>query len=275
VASHRTREGSADEHRLSVTSPDGTRLAVWIEGSGPPIVLVHGSMSDHATLAALTRELRSTFTTYAMDRRGFGESGDATHYSLEREVEDVAAVADAAAERSGPPVAVFGHSFGANPALGAATRSAHVSHLVLYEPSLGLRYPAGSIEEYERLIDAGDVEGAMRSILIDIAGMDERDVDGLRASPSWPARLASAPTVVRECRVEDGWSYRAGMFDGVTAAALLLTGSDSPKELVDTTYAAAVALPHSRIEVLDGHGHFAYRTHPALVAAIVREFLEA
>jgi pimeloyl-ACP methyl ester carboxylesterase len=210
-----------------------------------------------------------------MDRRGFGKSGDAGSYALEREFADVAAVADAAADRSGAPVAVFGHSFGANPAMGSATRSRNVARLVLYEPSLGLRYPVGSIDAIERQIDAGDVESAMRTILVDIAGMNEREVEGLRRSPSWPARLASAPTIVRECRVEDGWVYPPGMFDGVSVVALLLTGSDSPPELVDATRAAAAALPRAEVKVLEGHGHFAYRTDPTLVAAIMREFLGA
>jgi len=42
----------------------------------------------------------------AMDRRGHGQSGDTQEYSLEREFEDVAAVADSLDQR----VSVIGHS---------------------------------------------------------------------------------------------------------------------------------------------------------------------
>ncbi len=35
-----------------------------------------------------------------------------------------------------------------------------VDHLVLYEPSLGLRYPAGSIEAVKEAVAAGDMEAA-------------------------------------------------------------------------------------------------------------------
>jgi pimeloyl-ACP methyl ester carboxylesterase len=96
--------------RFGVRSADGTRLAVWVEGEGPPLVLVHGSMCDHTASDPLVAELRDTMTTFAMDRRGFGASGDAAGYALEREFEDVATVVEAVAVRTGGPVALWGHS---------------------------------------------------------------------------------------------------------------------------------------------------------------------
>jgi pimeloyl-ACP methyl ester carboxylesterase len=97
--------------RLEVRSADGTPLAVWVEGEGPPLVLVHGSMCDHTAFDPLVAELGTTMTTFAMDRRGFGASGDAAGYALEREFEDVAAVVEAVAARAGGPVALWGHSY--------------------------------------------------------------------------------------------------------------------------------------------------------------------
>lgn len=57
--------------RFPVRSPDGVDLAVWVDGEGPPLVLVHGSLQDHTISAALVAELRADFTTMAMDRRDF------------------------------------------------------------------------------------------------------------------------------------------------------------------------------------------------------------
>ena len=83
VSTHRDEEAvmsqPTDEvttNRLEVRSADGTRLAVWAEGEGPPLVLVHGAPSDHATFDPLVQELRRDFTTFGMDRRGSGDSGD-------------------------------------------------------------------------------------------------------------------------------------------------------------------------------------------------------
>ena len=75
--------------RWDVETGDGGSIAVWVEGAGPPLVLVHGSVSDHTGYAPLVGELRDEFTTFAMDRRGFGASPDDPGYSAEREFSDV------------------------------------------------------------------------------------------------------------------------------------------------------------------------------------------
>ena len=267
------RQRPAAAPRLDVRSADGTPLAVWVDGEGPALVLVHGSMCDHTVFEALVSELRDRVTTFAMDRRGFGASGDADGYSIEREFEDVAAVVEAVASRTRAPVALFGHSYGASCAMGGAALTTDLHHLVLYEPSLGLTYPDGAIEAVEAAQAAGDTEGAMRSILVGVAGLSEEDFEALRSSALWSARLATAPTVLRECIAEDGWVHQPGQFDRILTPTMLLAGSESPPALDKVTHLAAAAIPDARIRVLDGHDHFAYRTDPTLVAGIIEEFI--
>ena len=115
---NQTIPGVDNASRFDVRSADGTSLAVWVEGDGPALVLVHGSIADHTTFDPFVDVLRGDLTTFAMDRRGFGASGDAPRYSIERDFEDVAAVVDAVAARTGGPVALWGHSYGANCAMG-------------------------------------------------------------------------------------------------------------------------------------------------------------
>jgi pimeloyl-ACP methyl ester carboxylesterase len=259
--------------RFGVRSADGTPLAVWVEGQGPPLVLVHGSMCDHTASDPLVAELRDTMTTFAMDRRGFGASGDAAGYALEREFEDVAAVVEAVAARTGGPVALWGHSYGAGCAMGGAALTGAVHHLVLYEPGLGIPYPAGSIEEVEAALAAGDAETALLLVLAGIVGMTDEEIASLRSGPRWPTMLASAPTVPRECRAEDGWTYRPGAFDGLSAPTLLLTGTESHPVLRQATDRALAAIPGARVQVLEGHAHLAHRSDPAMVAAVIRGFV--
>jgi pimeloyl-ACP methyl ester carboxylesterase len=52
-----------------VTSRDGTPIAYERGGEGPPLVLVHGTTSDHSTWELVQPELHKHFTVYAMDRR--------------------------------------------------------------------------------------------------------------------------------------------------------------------------------------------------------------
>jgi pimeloyl-ACP methyl ester carboxylesterase len=258
--------------RLDVRSTDGTPIAVWVEGEGPPLVLVHGSIADHTTFEPFVAALRDGTTTFSLDRRGFGASGDAPGYTIERDFEDVAAVVEAVADRVGGPVALWGHSYGANAAMGGAALSRRVSHLVLYEPSLGLPYPPGSIDAIEAALARGDREAAIVAVLVDILELSDDEVAAMRANPLWPVRLAAAPTIPRECRAEEGWVYRPGRFAGIGVPTLLLAGSDSVPVVVEATRRAAAAIPGARVRVLDGHAHFAHKTDPAMVAAIVRSF---
>ena len=81
--------------------------------------------------------------TFSMDRRGFGASGDTAPYSIERDFEDVAAVVNAVAARTSGPVALFGHSYGANCAMGGAARTDDVRPSRALRTELGPRLSAG------------------------------------------------------------------------------------------------------------------------------------
>ena len=105
-------------------SADGTEIGYGSSGEGPPVLLVHGALSDHMRFEALRPHLEPHATVYAMDRRGRGFSGDGPDYDIEREYEDVAAVVDAIALAADRPVRVYGHSSGGIYAYGAASLTA-------------------------------------------------------------------------------------------------------------------------------------------------------
>lgn len=264
-----------DASRFDVRSADGTAIAVWVEGQGPPLVMVHGSIADHTTFEPFVAVLRRHLTTFSMDRRGFGSSGDTADYSIERDFEDVAAVVDAVAARTGRPVALWGHSFGANCAMGGASLSTNVRHLVIYEPSLGIPYPPGSIDAVDQALARGDNDAAIVAVFVDILELTDEEIDAMRSGPLWPVRLAAAPTVPRECRAEESWEYEPGRFDAITAPTLVLAGSDSVGVIVEATRRASDAIPHASVHVLEGHAHFAHKTDPEMVTGIVRRFMQS
>ena len=84
----------------TVTSADGTTIAFEQSGSGPTLVLVGGMFeqravdSETARLAAFA-PLAEHFSVIHYDRRGRGDSGDTQPFSVQREVEDIAAIIDA------------------------------------------------------------------------------------------------------------------------------------------------------------------------------------
>ena len=79
-------------------------------------------------------------------------------------------------------------------------------------------------------------------------------------------------TITRESFAEQGWHYDS-QFRSIQAPTLMLTGSETPPDIRMATEAAAAAIADVAIRVLDGHGHLAQRTDPALVARITSQFL--
>jgi pimeloyl-ACP methyl ester carboxylesterase len=142
----------------TTTSKDGTRLAYEQLGSGPALVLVDGAMCGRAfgPMAELAARLAPRFTVYHYDRRGRGDSGDTPPYAVEREVEDLAAIVDAA----GGSAYLYGTSSGAVLALRAAAAGVRVPKMVLFEPPFAGEdtppLPERSRARVDELLAAGD-----------------------------------------------------------------------------------------------------------------------
>ena len=103
----------------SVISKDGTTIAYDMTGRGPAVILVAGAFSyrKYPGSVQLADLLAKHFTVFNYDRRGRGDSGDTKPYAVEREIEDIQALIDAA----GGSAYVWGLSCGAILALKAAT----------------------------------------------------------------------------------------------------------------------------------------------------------
>ena len=258
-----------------VVSGDGTEIGYRSSGQGPPLVLVHGVLGDHSRWDALRPHLAPTFTVHAMDRRGRGVSGDAPEYAVEREFEDVAAVVDAAAGLAGAAAAVYGHSGGASFALGAAALTPNVGRLVLYEPAVNTLdlLPPGLLERLDALLAADEPEAVVETFCREVLHMTEEQVDAYRRQPSWPARVAAAPTLPRELRIPPERLFDAEQAAAVTAPTLLLEGSETPAGFKAAIGDVAAALPDASVAVLDGQGHTADVLAPELVAERVLAFL--
>jgi pimeloyl-ACP methyl ester carboxylesterase len=260
-----------------VVSSDGTEIAYWSSGAGPPLVLVHGGLGDHTRWDALRPHLEPHVTVHAMDRRGRGGSGDHRDYALQRESEDVAAVVDAVAELSGSPVDVYCSSFGGLCAFGAVALTSNLRRLVLYEawPPVhpdAFAPPAGCVERMEDQLAQGNSEAALELAYRELVGLTEKELAEIRAQPSWPARVAAAHTIPREER-----AFASATFDPEQAAAidlptLLLVGTESPAWGTEAR-TVATALPDARIVHLEGQGHVADLLAPEVVAERLLTFL--
>ncbi|HEY2555472.1 MAG TPA: alpha/beta hydrolase, partial [Diaminobutyricibacter sp.] len=76
----------------TVTSSDGSTLAYEVEGSGPTLLLIGGAFSTRQSAASVLPVLTPHFSVVRYDRRGRGDSTDASNpppYERLREIDDV------------------------------------------------------------------------------------------------------------------------------------------------------------------------------------------
>jgi len=105
-------------HRFSIGPGDaGIAMLQWGESGKPPALLVHGTGFVAAVWDEVARELASTYTVYALDRRGHGASHKPGAYHFLDYADDVCRVVNALELRD---VYGVGHSAGATDLLLAA-----------------------------------------------------------------------------------------------------------------------------------------------------------
>ncbi|MFA9429185.1 alpha/beta fold hydrolase [Egicoccus sp. AB-alg2] len=261
-----------------ITSPDGTQIACFTSGEGPPLVLVHGTTADHARWAPILGLLEAHATVHAIDRRGRGASSDGPVYAIEREYEDVAAVVDHVAAASGQKVDVLGHSYGGVVAYGAAHLTENVHSLLLYEgwPAADPASMSASADVHERmgqLLGASAPEAALELFMREVVGMPDAEFAIYRTLPAWPRRVAAAHTILREERSVP--AFDADEAAGLALPVLLLVGSDSPPSIQNDYATVAAALPDVRVEILEGQQHIAMDLVPEEFSRRVVDFLRS
>ncbi len=261
-----------------VASRDGTPIAVWSAGDGPPLLLVHGMTASHTSFDPVLPYLRPHVSVHALDRRGRGGSGDAKAYALEREFEDIAAVIDRLADTAGGPVDLFGHSFGGLCAFGAARLTSNVGRLVLYEgwpvpDPAAILGPDGVMDRVAELLASGDDEAALASFYREVVGMSDDFLEALRASPRWPERVAAAPTIPREVAAQNLGILDAAEASEIDGPVSLLVGTESPDHLCAGVHELASMLPDAGIVELDGQEHLAYLEAPEPFAQTLLTFI--
>lgn len=256
------------------TSADGTEIAYDVTGSGPALVVVEGALCHRGmgTAKVLTESLRGRFAVHAYDRRGRGESGSGTsEYAVQREVEDLAAVIEAA---GGNPF-VLGSSSGAVLALEAARQGVPMQRLACYEAPLivdDTHAPNDPDlpEQLQAMVDDGRRGDAVKTFM-KVVGAPAPMVAIMRLFPVWKQLTAVAHTLPYDLRIcidfQQARPLPAGHYAGVAQETLVIAGGKSPEYMRNAQAAIVEQLPHGRLAVLPGQTHMvkAKATTPALV----------
>ncbi len=263
---------AADTGVSRVRSRDGTQIVFACAGSGPELLIVHGGTGDRTRWTPMLPYLQRDLTVCAMDRRAHGESGDGASYSLAREAEDVAAVA----ESRGRPVAVLGHSFGGVIAYEAAFLTPKITRLLLYEPPMANADHADVLARMEGLIAAGHRDAATALFMSGVVHLTSQEIAAMRARPAWTTMVSSIGGSIRQDRALSAYRWDPVRAATLRIPTLLLLGerTGSP-ELRLAMRRLAGALPTAELVVLPGQEHNAMDTDRAGLADVVSRFLRA
>jgi pimeloyl-ACP methyl ester carboxylesterase len=254
---------------MSIVSADGINVYYEVHGTGPAVVLVHGSGGHHAIWWQQVPYFRDRYSVVALDLPGFGNSdSDRGEYDVREFPAAILAVLDAAGiERA----VLVGQSLGAAPSLSVAVR--HPDRVA----GVVLAHSAGGIDDAEltALVRADRAEAEKLSVI-------DRLMSGAiqRAEPE-KVFLFQQMATFNAARIAD----LRNLWSGVTTAAEVtaaidagvrvwfLAGEDDAVIRPRTYMRLRELLPGARFETLPGAPHSTYWETPDLFNAALDRIL--
>jgi pimeloyl-ACP methyl ester carboxylesterase len=259
-----------------VTSGDGTAIAYDKQGSGPALVVVDGALTTRRSdaKAELVELLAPRLTVLTYDRRGRGDSGDTQPYSVEREIEDVAAMIGEA----GGSAALYGHSSGACLAMEAAVAlgARQVTRLAMYEAPYdddpAVR-PAWRqyLTEMTAALDGGR-PGDAAALFMAFVGTPAEQIEGMRRAPFWPGIEAVAPTLAYDHAGVMGTdlSIPVDRASRVSVPTLVMHGGNGAPFMAQSAATLQKVIPGAELRTLAGENH---NVSSRTLAPILAEFV--
>ncbi len=245
-----------------------------LAGLPPDVILVHGSLDRAQSFGRVLRRLAPR-RAVAYDRRGYAGSRRAGVAGLGGQIDDLLALADRLSP--GRPLAVVGHSYGGDVALGAALRApGRIAAVGAYEPPmpwLGFRRTAAP---------AGGPPPAWPAIDEDPGREAEHFYRRMVSDAAWERLSESGRAAIRAdgpALVADLLSFRAPAPFDVTALAVPAVfgrgGTDSADHHRHTVAWLATNVPGAVLFEAAGAQHGAHFSHPDAFTALVLATLDA
>lgn len=258
---------------------NGVRIHYRSEGTGTPLVLIHGWPLNGDWWNDHLPALRKDFRVIAYDRRGFGASSGTPDGSAD------AADLEALLGHLGIASAhVLGHAAGGRTALALALQyPGRVRSLILYgappPAGFGLAWngpdalPFGAIQKAAR--ESG-LDSAWR--IIDRHPVIAGERLGPRAKATWLRMHKSYPgtDLLRDLQPSGQVpSPRVDRLSEIRVPTLVLTGDQEFKYLRIVADALAYGIPRAQRVTIEGGGHIVDASQPAKFQAVVLRFLRS
>ena len=264
-----------------LTLRSGQALHYGKNGSGPPLILLHGSPGSGRAWARVIKNLPSDLRILTPDLPGYGESDPLA----QREPQGTAAIAAAIAELiddCGESVWLCGHSYGGNVALHAALhRRDRIKGLALIEPVF-----MRALDLAGQSAAHSDAEAFFTAYLVR-AELVEPDAIGLMID-FWTGQGAYASLGVKqkyflnEAAAKNAQDVRASFAETITADELqsfdrpvsISFGDASPPLAALIAKSLAGLLPRAEVSIIPQATHAMLDTHAADVAGFIARFCQ-
>ena len=258
-------------------------------GEGEPILLIHGLAGSSRTWDDVIPRLSEHYDVIAPDLLGHGESakplGDYSLGAFASGVRDMLSVLGV------PSVTIVGHSFGGGIAMQLAYQHPHLVDRLVLVGSGGL---GRDVSWLLRILTLPGAEYLMpiffpRPLVERATGvgrqLGQRNIRSPRLGEMWRAysSLAGAPNRTAFVRTMRGVIEPGGQMvnavDRLYLAAhlptLIIWGDQDGIIPVEHAYSAHEAIESSRLEILEGVGHFPHVEAPDVFNDVLLDFMES
>lgn len=252
----------------------GIRIGYEQAGEGPPLVLLHGAVSDCRVWEAQIEAFSHRFSVIAWDAPGCGQSTDPPESFRLPDYAD--ALAGVLGQLGVGPAHVLGHSFGGALALELAARHpSAVATLILVGGYAGWKGSLPQNEVERRLSFALEVADRLPG------GFEPESMPGLFSEEMSPEAAAALRSVMAEIRPVATRAMAHALAEAdlrdalpsIRVPTLLLFGDADERSSLTVATDLNRRIPRSRLVVLPGLGHECYLEDPKGFNAEVLEFL--
>ena len=260
------------------TAVNGVQLEIQDQGSGEPVVFVHGSMGDECAAVVSEPTLTDHYRVIDYHRRGWGDSEPlAAPLSIAQQAADCLAVMhQVGVERAH----LVGQSYGGVILLQMALDApAAVQSLALLEPGLPAvmfnspafgAVMAKAVAQYQ----AGDKAGAMDTFGQEVAGADYRTVFDQTLPPGAVERWVAAADLFfqLEAPALQPWTFTREDAARITQPVLNMRGANTRSYFREIYETLQQWLPHAEHVILPNATHAMLQTNPKGAAERLVDF---
>ena len=244
-----------------------------VEGTGPPVVFIHGLGATSNVWYPQRVALRHNYQVIVYDRSGCGRSQLAREgYSIDGWADELARLLD---ELEVPAAVVVGHSLGSMVAQRFAARHAECTRALVLVGAEAVLPPAARqiLTDRAALIEANGLLGAadfwLQAVLSSCTRESNPALTGLRCEMflgNDPASYAAQSLVLRDATVERDQEQ-------IRCPTLLLTGDQDPVTPLDWQQRIAAGIGNSAIRIVPNSAHMAMLESPGIFNMQLLEFL--